>query len=359
MSVGSETRSINRDKLASSVIHGRSVWVDNVRGLAILLVVVGHVIQFGSHGNFDFFSNWTFVGIYAFHMPLFAAVSGYLACRTFERRGKTSILKDRVRSLVVPFLAWTALFGTAVAIVTKKWTTAGEAAGGFLAQFLFPASTLWFLIFLFFSFVIAAAALYAERWIGILSLPISVLFVFVIPLNDALSIGQLRWLYPFFLAGLLANRYKRWLGRHESVIVCVSTVIFFAALLWFWQRDYSVYLSGGRLIGEDLVESIMIWTYRFVLGGTGVIAATGVVRFVSKRVPMRLLQALGRASLGIYCLQTYFMVLLAHLPAPDSRSYFLLYVPLVACSVLVCTYLGTHYVLERHRVLRIFLLGAR
>lgn len=57
----------------------RLVWVDSLKGLLMLLVIVGHVLQkllsdgcYENHG-------WNY--IYSFHMPAFMAVSGWLACR--------------------------------------------------------------------------------------------------------------------------------------------------------------------------------------------------------------------------------------------------------------------------------------
>lgn len=337
----------------------RSAWIDNVRGFAIVLVVLGHVIQFGSHGAFDFFSNPAFIAIYSFHMPLFAAISGFLAHRTFIRRRKTAIMVDRVRSLLVPFIAWTAIFGTAVQYLSQSWNTAGGALGGFLTQLVFPASTLWFLAFLFFAFAVTALALFAERFIGIAALPLSVVVVFLIPMDELLAMNQLRWLYPFFLAGLLTNRFKEYLSRFERPATVISGIVFIA-LIGFWQRDYSVYISGGQLAAEDPIQSFLIWVYRFVLGTCGVIVVTGLVRMISNRHPMRYLQSLGRASLGIYCVQTYLIFLPRRLSAPsDAVLYSFVYVPLVSVAILIVSYAVTTLVLQRLRIFRVVFLGGR
>jgi fucose 4-O-acetylase-like acetyltransferase len=349
----------NQLDLTATSIGTRSGWIDNVRGLAILLVVVGHVIQFGSHGQFDHFENPLFVAIYAFHMPLFASISGFLAFNAFQKRTNRTIMLEKVRSLLVPLIAWTAIFGTMVLYLTRTVRSAGGALEAVRDQLIFPASTLWFLLFLFLAFGISAITLYAERFIGMAALPLSIALVFLIPLDHALSLNQLRWLYPFFLAGLLTRRYREHLRRFERLVVVVSAVAFFG-LLGFWQREFSVYLSDGRLVGETPFESILIWTYRFALGTSGVITVTGLVRLISKQRSMRLLQSLGRASLGIYCLQTYAMLALGRLPAPSEMSgYFLVYVPLVSLVVLLVSYFLTLFVLERFRVLRVVLLGGR
>lgn len=78
--------------------------LDFIRAVAIILVVVGHVIQtIISPDSFD--SNIVFRYIYCFHMKLFIFISGYLACSS-KRENNAVWLKRRARKLVVPFCVW-------------------------------------------------------------------------------------------------------------------------------------------------------------------------------------------------------------------------------------------------------------
>lgn len=56
----------------------RLKYLDFIKGFAILLVVLGHVIQF-SDNSFD--NNILFRYIYSFHMPLFMFTSGFASCK--------------------------------------------------------------------------------------------------------------------------------------------------------------------------------------------------------------------------------------------------------------------------------------
>ena len=49
----------------------RNLMIDIVKGIATLLVVWGHFIQFSMWGAEAFFENEVFIIIYSFHMPLF------------------------------------------------------------------------------------------------------------------------------------------------------------------------------------------------------------------------------------------------------------------------------------------------
>lgn len=57
---------------------GRDLSFDFIKGVLIILVVLGHVIQ-GLYGidNPDVWENLLFTIIYTFHMPLFIFISGY------------------------------------------------------------------------------------------------------------------------------------------------------------------------------------------------------------------------------------------------------------------------------------------
>lgn len=78
--------------------------LDNVKGFLILLVVLGHCIQFTTDG-FD--QVLLFRIIYSFHMPLFMWVSGFVNYQ--DNNGGIGILKRRAVQLVLPFLSWTLL----------------------------------------------------------------------------------------------------------------------------------------------------------------------------------------------------------------------------------------------------------
>lgn len=61
----------------------RIEWVDVVKGLLILTVILGHAIQEALKvRGIGFEENLLRNTIYSFHMPAFMAMSGYLVCRS-------------------------------------------------------------------------------------------------------------------------------------------------------------------------------------------------------------------------------------------------------------------------------------
>lgn len=85
----------------------RSVFWDIVKGVAILLVVIGHQIQ-GSCGNTEVFAeDPIFKFIYGFHMPLFMLISGYFFFYSTQRHTDKEIIISRLRQCVLPIATYT------------------------------------------------------------------------------------------------------------------------------------------------------------------------------------------------------------------------------------------------------------
>ena len=108
-------------------------YIDNLKGVLILLVVLGHCIQCT---DLDFDHNAVFRYIYSFHMPLFMCVSGFVS---YKPDIKWQTVQKRFRQLIIPFLAW-----VAVSCCVHLDPTL------FLAKVVHPDSGLWFLWALFF-----------------------------------------------------------------------------------------------------------------------------------------------------------------------------------------------------------------
>ena len=91
----------------------RNIYIDVVKGIAIILVVYGHCIEYYSkeyiYDNF-FYSDIVHKIIYSFHMPLFMVISGYLFSGTIERYSFPCVLQSRFTKLLLPIFIWNSLF---------------------------------------------------------------------------------------------------------------------------------------------------------------------------------------------------------------------------------------------------------
>ena len=86
--------SINSEK-----IDGRNAHADNVKGFAIILVVLGHLI-WPLHPQ-DHVTLFIYKWIYLFHMPLFAMVSGYFSHAKIMDRGSIQKIANLIAVYIV------------------------------------------------------------------------------------------------------------------------------------------------------------------------------------------------------------------------------------------------------------------
>lgn len=73
----------------------RILWIDELKGFAIILVMCGHAI----------FPELLKVELYSFHIPLFFFLSGYVFS-TRKYNGFKEFLKSKMRSLLIPLLSF-------------------------------------------------------------------------------------------------------------------------------------------------------------------------------------------------------------------------------------------------------------
>ena len=85
-------------------------YIDFLKGIAILCVIYGHCLQYGSGSAFLqqelYWDNIWMKVIYSFHMPLFIAISGYLFFFSLERNGAKICLIKRAKSLLPVCGTW-------------------------------------------------------------------------------------------------------------------------------------------------------------------------------------------------------------------------------------------------------------
>ncbi|WP_026522040.1 acyltransferase family protein [Butyrivibrio sp. VCB2001] len=145
-----------------STLGKREIWVDNVKVIACILVVLGHffqsMVKAGLMQNSCLY-NWFNSTIYTFHVPLFFICSGYLFQKYSQiDSGKAwgnNVLKKFI-ALGVPYF----VFSTATWLLKKVFSSSVNTELGSLPGTLFvqPTAPYWYLYILFFIFLITITA---------------------------------------------------------------------------------------------------------------------------------------------------------------------------------------------------------
>lgn len=126
----------------------RLVYIDILRAMAIFLVTLGHVAEYGGYGK-----GLLHGVIYSFHMPLFFAISGFVSMYAFRMSDPRldvcsffSFIWKRFRLIMIPYFVWN-LIVHPFALASRMPTWEAYAA---LCRSVFVENTsAWFLPCLF------------------------------------------------------------------------------------------------------------------------------------------------------------------------------------------------------------------
>lgn len=307
----------------------RNLYWDILRGIAMLLVVLGHAgLARESLLN---------RAIYAFHMPLFMLISGFFFHFSLQRHSFRENLRRKALQLLLPVL----IIGTLYYLITADHgVPLREMPGNYYAVLI---RTLWFLQALFLSclaVLVIHRVFRSDLWRFLACLALCIIFLFV-P-DFACSTGA-KFLFPCFVAGLYLNRcglvqtFRSMPGRTCLTIVLIAV---FGVLLHFFpfSRTFyntTVYLfSGIDAPGALLFDDI----FRVVIGLSGSFAAMALLYELYSRLPQKgpvtaFLSLLGRNTLAFYCIHVYLNELWLYLYRPVFPSSW----PYVVLYFLICT----------------------
>lgn len=141
-----------------TAVRTREKWIDDVKVIACILVVLGHFFQSMTKANIlpenDLYK-WFNTTIYYFHVPLFFICSGYLYQKYNKVNGVDSWRKNVAKKAValgVPYVTFT----TAVWVLKKVFSSSVNDQIGGLGDTLFfhPTAPYWYLYALFFIFLV-------------------------------------------------------------------------------------------------------------------------------------------------------------------------------------------------------------
>lgn len=269
--------------------NSRIVWIDAVKGLAIALVVFGHVLGgILARGWLDpqGLGAKIYNFIYLFHMPVFFMVSGLLLREAAASRPLYALV-SRMGSILWPYLLWAAI-ALAVFPITRRYTS--FVPGDFeLLSWLKSVALGEFSWFLWTLFVVQAI------YIGLARVPIWALLL-VSVLASALfanasfaPLNRVAEFMPFLLLGVILQPFRDILsidGRTQHLL---------ASLL--------VYVGIALAVAAGWAQSRLISA---LCGVAGIFATIALAQCVSERVQGRILAPLGIASLAVFLLHPYF-----------------------------------------------------
>jgi len=276
----------------------RDLSLDVIKGLAILLVVFGHAIQYNLY---DFDENLIFRLIYSFHMPLFMFVSGYIASKT--KVFDLHLIKKKYFALVIPFLVW-----YLISYIVKCEFNNNNIFEYILNFLKSPDKGLWFLWILFLNFCVLTLVIKLQAYNKILPIILIIPLLFIIGYKvNILGLTLLAWYFVFFLAGFLISKNKKLFEAYFKRAFIFS-IIFFPVLVLFWQRtEGPLFLSNINISQNSIIQEIIRLGYNYIVAFLAIVIVFYVVKSIAILKQTKTLIYLGGITLDIYILHFYFL----------------------------------------------------
>ncbi|WP_164519919.1 acyltransferase family protein [Flaviflexus salsibiostraticola] len=223
-----------------AAVRSRAIWMDVVRGLAIIAVIYGHTEAVGRVETVFASSDWMLVSnqvLVLIRMPLLMFLSGMLVPRSLAK-GWRSFLPGKFTKLAWPYAVWIALFFVIL------WIYRDQSLSVIPMNILWPEdpnqTALWYLRNLFFYYLIAQALAWLRLplWSGA-ALGVGISAAQLIADVDT-GTTELRFanLMTYFFLGAVAMKHREAITR-----VCRRPLIALTLLAMFVVTAY-LYVSG-------------------------------------------------------------------------------------------------------------------
>jgi fucose 4-O-acetylase-like acetyltransferase len=311
----------------------RLTYIDHLKGISILLVVVGHFIQYNTSDSKD---SGLFNFIYSFHMPLFMFISGYIGYITIN----TSIFKNYInfilkkgRALLIPFFAWPLIVDSLFFNPNLHF----DLYGRFRDLLYDPRTGLWFLWYLFFLTILYSLFLLGSQYFNTQKSIIRDIIIFTVLLAGLIVLRTSHIIiyadsfiqyYGYFFIGVFVAKYV-WL---KQKILDIRYFSFFLILFLLTVGLISFNDPDFHNLGFILVIKVV----------TAVSAIFSIYYLVYNAVwtPWidRLVSSWGISSLVIYATHFKFIGVLDKLPLLPEVNITLMILISLLFSLIIITF---------------------
>lgn len=297
--------------MENKVEKRRDLSFDIAKGIAIFLVVWGHVLQQGIGSAVE--DHGVFRIIYSVHMPLFAMISGYFFYVSSKKRSLVEVVTPKAKSYIKLIFIWNSVHYIFELILHgREQFSMGTFFREWLSELVYGYWFLWAMLFYSVLSAFVVKRLEEKYWfwgfIGVMVLSM---------------LSPCRWviisLYPFFVFGLIVAHKNALEIFREKKIIGIASIVCVIGLIVYFTMDYitnaqikvvlDVFVGclGGNslysLLGYECVRLIIY----YLLGVAGSIWFLGLSKWLAEHcVHQRITKALcllGGESLAIYILQ--------------------------------------------------------
>lgn len=343
--------------------NNRDTTLDIAKGLLIILVVLGHAIQYSFGIEYtkseDFFSNIVFKTIYSFHMPLFMLISGYLFHNSNKKDFKT-LMVTKLIAIGIPMISFIILCNFYTEI---KYLRDYDFTGLFLFILIqiYRGGTMWFLFSLLLNITILSIITRSIRNKTLQYLLMLILFILTMLIPDTILLSTHKFMFPFFCIGYIIKEkeIKLYNGTNNKITLIVLTLLSIIAISWF-DTDTYIYTTGFCIV-HDHMGHLYLTIKRIVIA---LITSYTFMQYIhiwsnlTKSIAHVLLIRLGQISLFVYGFNVFFdtiyttVLSLLHINWDFNYTIPFLF---TFSTLILATFL--YNVFDRNKITRMLLLG--
>ena len=284
----------------------RIVYIDILRAIAIILVVLGHI-------NVNYLPDGLHKWAYAFSIPLFFFISGItLSFINYQKADFKSLLKKRLIRIYLPFLIWGLILSV---FKFNLWTIPQILYGTHHSLNAATNSSLWFLPVLFLGYIILdAILLFLSRKKLLKKLPIAFIFFLLLSLiipsqltihnilghNLPMGIDIVPMTIVFMLLGYFYQTKLTSINKISSKsflpIVIISLIV---SIIFSIINPTDFVMMAENRYGNYL--------YFFIAAISGIILSIISAIVIDRRTkkPAKLLSNIGSDTMAIFILHKY------------------------------------------------------
>ena len=338
-------------KLPAASLANKNHHVETLRGLAVILVVFGHMIGITNTGGMrvsdDSIYRYLYYSLEYVRLPLFTVISGWVyANKPVINLDKSKFIKGKFRRLIIPMLVVGAmLFLFRMAIPGTNTT---PDISQLPRNLIFPYDVYWYLFSLFLIFLVISVldnTSFFQKIDGwLVTLVCAFVFLYVsrnlmegVP--NYFSFKGAGYLFPFFLLGIGIYRYKDVLLNDKLtflILVVFAASVVIQQMVWF---GYFPKQEKHSLLGMT-------------------VGISGVLLLFKLKLTNNLLMWIGGYAYGIFLFHVFFTggsrIVLSKLGL-DNQAVMLVLGVIIAifASILV------ENIIKRFSLLRFYMLGLR
>lgn len=340
-------------------------YFDVIKGIAIILVVMGHVMYFGIH-NID--KAFILKSLDKIHMPLFFFISGYFTYKFSDNKVVLPNLFSRFKQLIIPLVCVSALWiyyfphSGIESLFDSTWEglyTDYSKNGYWFTLCLFEIILLYSVIAIIFNKI-------TKEWQQILVLIVTYAAIGVACMYGngiVLTCSGLPLVFqffPIFFIGVFAKKHHQGFNALLQNNTANTLALIFGGFLMYFTCYYWEFPKLPQFSLEITKSFVHIAVVLVVFATVKPLCekayATNKPSFAVKS-----LQYIGKESLTIYLLHYFFLFPMGALRQPmiDMGLGFapLFVVSFIASMIIITMVLGVKLIIERSKLLSLLLLG--